>query len=460
MKKISIFGSGPATIFFCSKFFNSNFQIDIYEKGNENKIIKDKIILNNGGPFEFYKNNNPEFVTSFFGTCSLWKTKGVGGKLQKFDSSDLKINDWPIDYDELNHYYNEVETELSKVLKKFGRIEVKKKFNYNILKSFSENFQIKVSNGVLVDNFKKVYEYYYKKIHESSNINFISDTELKKINFSQNNNDVLNATIKKDGIEKNIKSDFYILSCGCLNNNRVLIKSFGNNSEFIQKYNIGKNISFHPSYEIGNIKLKKKISYNKIKKQLHYKNEQLFLKLIHKNIPINSAIAVKMIFDYPKTFLSKILFKFLKYINSFSLNLIFEHLGSKKSFIQLKDENDIKINSDFSQMNAKYFEDLVNIYKKNIIDFCHKNDHIFIENQNLKIINFETNNHHHGGTVFGLNEDLYPVDENNKLRNCSNLFINGSSVFPSSSVYGPTLTIIALSLRLGDKIKKLNDKSN
>ena len=40
------------------------------------------------------------------------------------------------------------------------------------------------------------------------------------------------------------------------------------------------------------------------------------------------------------------------------------------------------------------------------------------------------------------------VDKNLKYHNLENLFISGSSVFPTESFVNPTLTITALSLRL------------
>ena len=52
------------------------------------------------------------------------------------------------------------------------------------------------------------------------------------------------------------------------------------------------------------------------------------------------------------------------------------------------------------------------------------------------------------------------VDSNLKVHNLNNLFIIGSSVFPSGGHANPTLTIIQLSLRLADhlKLKYFHDK--
>jgi choline dehydrogenase-like flavoprotein len=64
--------------------------------------------------------------------------------------------------------------------------------------------------------------------------------------------------------------------------------------------------------------------------------------------------------------------------------------------------------------------------------------------------------HHHMGTT-RMHQDPKRgvVDEHCQVHGISNLFVAGSSVFPTSGYANPTLTIIALSLRLADRIKTL-----
>ena len=61
-------------------------------------------------------------------------------------------------------------------------------------------------------------------------------------------------------------------------------------------------------------------------------------------------------------------------------------------------------------------------------------------------------NHHIGTTRMTESSNYGVVDSNLKMFGLSNLFISGSSVFPTSSIVNPTYTIIALSLRLGNHI--------
>ena len=47
------------------------------------------------------------------------------------------------------------------------------------------------------------------------------------------------------------------------------------------------------------------------------------------------------------------------------------------------------------------------------------------------------------------------VDANCQIHGISNLFVSGSSVFPTSGCSSPTLTIVALSIRLADHLKQV-----
>jgi choline dehydrogenase-like flavoprotein len=47
------------------------------------------------------------------------------------------------------------------------------------------------------------------------------------------------------------------------------------------------------------------------------------------------------------------------------------------------------------------------------------------------------------------------VDGTGRVHGVSNLYVAGSSIFPTSAYANPTLTIVALALRLGDELRRL-----
>jgi choline dehydrogenase-like flavoprotein len=65
------------------------------------------------------------------------------------------------------------------------------------------------------------------------------------------------------------------------------------------------------------------------------------------------------------------------------------------------------------------------------------------------------NNHHMGTTRMHESDKLGVVDSNCQVHGIDNLYIGSSAVFPSSGSSYPTLTILALCIRVADRLKDL-----
>ena len=65
----------------------------------------------------------------------------------------------------------------------------------------------------------------------------------------------------------------------------------------------------------------------------------------------------------------------------------------------------------------------------------------------------ETGDHHLGALRMSASPDEGIVDINSRLHRVDNLYIAGSAVFPTGGYANPTLTIVALALRLADHLK-------
>jgi hypothetical protein len=61
--------------------------------------------------------------------------------------------------------------------------------------------------------------------------------------------------------------------------------------------------------------------------------------------------------------------------------------------------------------------------------------------------------HHTGGTRMGVDPRTSVVDKNCRVHSVANLYVASGAVFPTLGIANPTLTIVALSLRLADHIK-------
>ena len=75
---------------------------------------------------------------------------------------------------------------------------------------------------------------------------------------------------------------------------------------------------------------------------------------------------------------------------------------------------------------------------------------------NAAVLDGARGSHHHMGTT-RMHEDPKRgvVDPDCRVHGIENLFVAGSSVFPTCGHANPTLTIVALTLRLADHIRSL-----
>ena len=74
--------------------------------------------------------------------------------------------------------------------------------------------------------------------------------------------------------------------------------------------------------------------------------------------------------------------------------------------------------------------------------------------RNDMINTMQPSRHHMGTTRMHDDPAVGVVDANLKCHDADNLYITGSSVFPTSGIANPTLTLLALTLRLSDHLKE------
>ena len=75
-----------------------------------------------------------------------------------------------------------------------------------------------------------------------------------------------------------------------------------------------------------------------------------------------------------------------------------------------------------------------------------------VEYMNNRFLRFNSAAHHIGTTRMAISPEKGVVDQNSKIHGVDNFYVAGSSVFPTGGHANPTLTIVALSNRLGEHI--------
>ena len=155
-------------------------------------------------------------------------------------------------------------------------------------------------------------------------------------------------------------------------------------------------------------------------------------------------------------------------VKSNKLGLYFqtEHFPNPKSRISIvENELDlvgiprVSVNINFTDIDKKTIVEahriFVNRYLKAGIGAIYFNEKGLINFIEEKINTFNSSAHHLGTTRMSESPRLGVVDKNCKVHGINNLYIAGSSVFPTGSHVNPTLTIVALAVRLGDYLNNL-----
>ena len=453
-------------------------------------------------------------IRQFGGTSNVWA--GWSGPLEKNDFDErswIEGSGWPIEYKDLEPFYKESQDILN--LSKF--IYDKTVYDYypdayskSYLKEFKNIFW-QFSDPPVKFNHK-----YFRYFKNKKNIKlFLKNTvtDLKKVD-----NKITEVVCVKDSVKLIFKSKIFILACGAIENAAILLNFQEKNmTEKFENTNIGKYFMEHPHCTIGygytrnnnflacyskneikeldNIKfLSGVVISNEIQKENKITNcVSVFLPnnfleiqsavILRYNLALKAFnfnffnLSIQLLNDIKKIYLST--FEILKNITlrrkKFYIVARIEQVPNKNSRVYLskiKNEygnflpildwqmktQDLKallINFNEIKLNLEK-KDIANIYPFEFIEKMQNQKFDMIEGKWDKQLKKEVFGvgHHMGTTRMGKNKNKSVVDVNLKVHEIENLYCAGSSVFPTCGYINPTLTIVALSLRLADYIER------
>ena len=457
---IIIIGSGPAGISTAIKLEKNKIKSLILEAGGLNYNKNSVEYLKGNVVGDKYPDLSTLRVRQFGGTSALW-----GGNCNPFREDDF--DEWPIKLNDINKYENEAK---------------------EILNLKNEFFNEKFSNNLRYYNLSwsnvRFGEKYLDHIKKSKYIHLSLDTNF--LNFNGKNKKIDSLKCLKNENFYNLKAKFYILSCGGIENSRLMLWSKQKNKSLISnKLPIGKYYMNHPYYSIGEglvvhnqykkYFLKNDISNNHFitcKNQIYISANKNFLKkneILNSGIYVNFKISetknnfIKQIRCVAPNYFKKIYEDIMaKNIYEININTLQEQKPEEKNAITLGNDLDPS-NIPFSKIHWKrsskekisarlIAEELGEIFVTNEIGRIALNNYLYDDSIEYYVT---TGNHQLGGTRMGDNLNDSVVDQDLKVHDLENLFINGSSIFRSGGHCHPTFTIIKLSLRLADHIKKL-----
>lgn len=503
---LCIVGSGAASLAMISELLDTNMKVAILEAGGEDITDKNQEIyetINNIHPFPGSMDGR---FRVFGGSTTRWGAQSL--PLEKIDFVErdwVNNSGWPIRFDEVANYYPKVD----RFLKLFP-------VQYSTaISTLNKNDQIKASSKISLKFSKwsatpNIRESLRAQIISSKNVTLFQNANVVNINLSKPGNNVTSLTCSNfEGKKVYFSAKKYILACGGIENARLLLssndenlKGIGNDQDLVGRY-----LQDHPNAYIATLypnsnKAQKYFNYfyirgtrflprfvfsEEFQRENLILNSSAYFSFVTKDDDLSAKIK-ELYRKYRRGKLaaqdSKIFFSLLKNIPELlkisyqyfikgrvytpnavlELNLMTEAAPIAENRIVLSDDLDalgmpkavISWQKDklLQRTFMKCSEYLKAYFASLDFGFLEVNKWINEENWFDYIKDAK---HHIGTTRMGNTEQEGVVDVNCKVFNVTNLYIAGSSVFPTSGHSNPTTTIIALAFRLVDYLKSNKD---
>jgi choline dehydrogenase-like flavoprotein len=310
-------------------------------------------------------------------------------------------------------------------------------------------------------------------IEKAKNVFICRNANVRLLSFSGGGVFFANATTVKDGPVKGddfkVIADKYVLATGCVENVRLLFHSLvqsGLNPEK-QLPLLGKYLMTHPLVEVAGYFEAKETAKLTKEKRRYYAGAGI-------NTTDFPPSVMAMLTPTPKLVADKKIGNFRAWLNfgeekaaswSGPLNLCWEVKPSADNYVALDLQSKDRLFGDplprvriaLGETDRRTREVAFETVQHFLTDKKDKqnNDRVPYSESCYPIGNLPkvTGEHAMGGTRFSDNANTGVVDSNCKVYSMTNLYVAGGSLFPTGGWANPTLTIIALALRLAKHLQ-------
>lgn len=494
---ICIIGAGAAGISIALDWMNTPYKVILLEGGGFDYDEKVQELYNGkltGHPYYPMKASRLHY---FGGSSMHW-----GGMCSTFDDIDFVKRDWvensgwPITRKDIADFYPKAHEILDlgtyeweaeywlKQVPSFKRLPLDEKVIWSKMWHFSPPTRFGTKYKDTIVNAKNIHLYTYANVVD--------------INATENVNAITQVTVKNYvGKTHTVKAKHFILACCSIQTSRLLLAcnkqapaGLGNDNDLVGRY-----FMEHPELKTGEIWFNntaplpfylrdEKINKTQVRAELAISPlKQEELKVLNGSVSLmplemakNTIPSVKLWSnDDPR----KSLDSFHKYNNldqrnfiqkmfskgfyqSYGLYTRTEQVPNPNSRVVLSDEKDelgvprANLNWALSVIDKKTVLAINTLLGQQVgaagIGRVKLADFLIDGDENLP--DFTSGGWHHMGTTrMSDSPKTGVVDANCKIHSISNLFIAGSSCYPTGGAVNPTLTVVAISLRLSHYLK-------
>ncbi len=492
---ICIIGAGAAGISIALDWINTPYKVILLEGGGFDYDDRVQELYNGkltGHPYYPMKASRLHY---FGGSTGHW-----GGMCSTFDDIDFEKRDWvensgwPIKREDIAAFYPKAHNILD-----LGEYEWDVKYWQTKDPSL---IPLPLDETVI---WNKMWHFspptrfgqkYKDAIAQAQNIHLYTYANVTDINATDDISAIKQITVKNyAGKEHTVKAKYFVLACCAIQNARVLLScnkqapaGLGNNNDLVGRYfmehveiKTGELWLSHTNrmelYKMDGItKIRAELAISSTKQRelkvlngsvslmpLHMSNNTIpSIKIWSNNDPRKSLDSFHKYSSLDKrTFIQK-MFSGSSF-NSYGLFTRAEQVPNPTSRVVLSDETDelgmprANLNWALSPIDKKTVFTINKLIGEqcgvNGIGRVKLNDFLVDKDENLP--SFTSGGWHHLGTTrMNDNPKEGVVDANCKIHGIQNLYVAGSSCFTTGGAVNPTLTVVAISLRLSSHLKE------
>lgn len=494
---ICIIGAGAAGISLALELEKSSIKVILLESGGFEYDEQIQSLYRGTLSGQNYYPLMSSRLHYFGGTTMHW-----GGMCSPLDDIDFEKREWvdksgwPINKNDLDEYYTKAQEILDlgpneynlpywqKLYPDFTPLAFDKEAIWNKMWQFSSPTRMGTKYKESIINSKNIFLYTYATVTE-----LISTGSLNSIN---------KITIKDaDGKESIVKSKIFVLACGAVENARTLLAS---NNQFAfgvgnEHGHVGRYFMEHLEINAGELWLYENSPltlYQRVGKRpraelsisAEKQKELEILNITASLVPleIQNQLVPNMVSwskedprrsldafgkDNSVSIKRNILRRFFTndFPKAYSLYSRSEQSPNELSRVTLLNEKDrlgvpkINLNWALSPIDKKTFR----LFMKMIGQQAGKNNigrvrlkKFLLDENDTSMPSYTSGGWHQMGTTrMSENPKNGVVDKNCKVHSLNNLYVAGASCFPTVGSANPTLTIVALTMRLADHLKKV-----
>lgn len=477
---ICIIGAGAVGISMALEFINSNVSVTLIESGGFEFDPQTQSLYQGhhiGVPTYPLETNRLRY---FGGTTNHW-----AGHCRPFDEFDFQIRDWiphsgwPITIDEMKPYFAR-----SQPIMDLGE------YNYDSIEEYAKKLKLKtlpLDNERLKTVMKhqsppvRFGERYRDDIGKSKNVTVYLNSNALELNTEESASHVTDIDVACiDGPRYKVKARQFVLATGGLENPRLMLLSnstapngLGNDHDMVGRF-YTDHLLVRPAMDIS---LSHLDSDFRLYTDLHNINGGTIFAIMTPPAALTKKEKMTRfrfhLYPYQPHYTSAVGGVFSKIDQSekvsplslakgtsIQVHMAMEPIPNPDALVRLSNDQDILGQRKLEVNWVLSEQELANA--RRAIEICAlefgrmglgRASAPLLEKPDQWPREFSSGKHHCGTTRMANNPKQGVIDSNTRVFGIDNLFVTGSSIFPTIGHTNPTLNLIAFSLRLADHLK-------